>query len=161
MVYRIHVCKKPQLPLKHYEDTNAFKVYVLDQAILRTMSELPPEAVIAKGDLLKEFKGAMAENFVLGSLLAQGYKTPHYWTISGNKAGVDFLIQDGIEVRPIEVKAEDNISGQSFKVYQDKYSPSLRLRFSMKNLKVNGNIINIPIFLCDWLKVILASFERD
>ena len=159
MVYRIFVCGKPQLPLKHYEDTNAFKVYVLDQAILRTMSELPPEAVIAKGDLLKEFKGAMAENFVLGSLLAQGYKTPHYWTISGNKAEVDFLIQDGIEVRPIEVKAEDNISGQSFKVYQDKYSPSLRLRFSMKNLKVNGNIINIPIFLCDWLKVILDSYN--
>ena len=159
MVYRIFVCEKPQLPLKHYEDTNAFKVYVLDQAILRTMSELPPEAVIAKGDLLKEFKGAMAENFVLGSLLAQGYKTPHYWTISGNRAEVDFLIQDGIEVRPIEVKAEDNISGQSFKVYQDKYSPNLRLRFSMKNFKVNGNIINIPIFLCDWLKVILDSYN--
>ena len=159
MVYRIFVCEKPQLPLKHYEDTNAFKVYVLDQAILRTMSELPPEAVIAKGDLLKEFKGAMAENFVLGSLLAQGYKTPHYWTISGNKAEVDFIIQDGTEVRPIEVKAEDNISGQSFKVYQEKYSPSLRLRFSMKNLKANGNIINIPIFLCDWLKVILDSYK--
>ena len=155
MVYRIFVCEKPQLPLKHYEDTNAFKVYVLDQAILRSMSELPPEAVIAKGDLLKEFKGAMAENFVLGSLLAQGYKTPHYWTISGNKAEVDFIIQDGTEVRPIEVKAEENISGQSFKVYQEKNTPSLRLRFSMKNLKVNGNIINIPIFLCDWLKVIL------
>ena len=159
MVYRIFVCEKPQLPLKHYEDTNAFKVYVLDQAILRTMSELPPEAVIAKGDLLKEFKGAMAENFVLGSLLAQGYKTPHYWTISGNKAEVDFIIQDGTEVRPIEVKAEENISGQSFKVYQEKYSPSLRLRFSMKNLKVNGNIVNIPIFLCDWLKVILDSHK--
>ena len=159
MVYRIFVCEKPQLPLKHYEVTNAFKVYVLDQAILRTMSELPPEAVIAKGDLLKEFKGAMAENFVLGSLLAQGYKAPHYWTISGNRAEVDFLIQDGIEVRPIEVKAEDNISGQSFKVYQDKYSPNLRLRFSMKNLKLNGNIINIPIFLCDWLKVILESHK--
>ena len=161
MVYRIFVCEKPQLPLKHYEDTNAFKVYVLDQAILRTMSELPPEAVITKGDLLKEFKGAMAENFVLGSLLAQGYKTPHYWTISGNKAEVDFIIQDGIEVRPIEVKAEDNISGQSFKVYQEKYSPSLRLRFSMKNLKLNGNIINIPIFLCDWLKVILDSYKAQ
>ena len=157
MVYRIHVCEKPQLPLKHYEDTNAFKLYVLDQAVLRTMAELPPEAVIVKGDLLKEFKGAMAENFVLVSLLAQGYKMPHYWAISGNKAEVDFIIQDGIEVRPIEVKAEDNISGQSFKVYQDKYSPVLRLRFSMKNLKVNGNIINIPIFLCDWLKVILGT----
>ena len=110
----------------------------------------------AKGDLLKEFKGAMAENFVLGSLMAQGFNSPHYWTISGNKAEVDFLIQDGIEILPIEVKSEDNISGQSFKVYQEKYAPTLRLRFSMKNLKSNGNILNIPIFLCDWLKEILA-----
>lgn len=157
MVYRIYVCETPQLPLKHYEDTTAFKIYMLDQAILRTMAELPPEAVIAKGDLLKEFKGAMAENFVLGSLLAQGFHSPHYWTISGNRAEVDFLIQDGIEIRPIEVKAEDNISGQSFKVYQEKYNPTIRLRFSMKNLMVNGNILNIPIFLCDWLKEILAN----
>ena len=157
MVYRIYVCETPQLPLKHYEDTTAFKIYMLDQAILRTMAELPPEAVIARGDLLKEFKGAMAENFVLGSLMAQGFSTPHYWTISGNKAEVDFLIQDGIEIRPIEVKAEDNVSGQSFKVYQEKYSPTLRIRFSMKNLKLNGNILNIPIFLCDWLKTILEK----
>ena len=155
MVYRIYVCETPRLPLKHYEDTTAFKIYMLDQAILRTMAELPPEAVIAKGDLLKEFKGAMAENFVLGSLLAQGFHSPHYWTVSGNKAEVDFLIQDGIEILPIEVKAEDNISGQSLKVYQEKYSPSIRLRFSMRNLKSDGNILNIPIFLCDWLKDIL------
>lgn len=155
MVFRIYVSEMPQLPLKHYEDTTAFKVYMLDQAILRTMAELPPEAVIAKGNLLKEFKGAMAENFVLGSLLAQGFNAPHYWTISGNKAEVDFLIQDGIEIYPIEVKAEENITGQSFRVYQDKYSPRIRLRFSMKNLKLNGNILNIPIFLCDWLKAIL------
>lgn len=89
--------------------------------------------------------------------MAQGFSTPHYWTISGNKAEVDFLIQDGIEIRPIEVKAEDNVSGQSFKVYQEKYSPTLRIRFSMKNLKLNGNILNIPIFLCDWLKTILEK----
>ena len=156
MVYRIYVCETPMLPLKHYEDTTAFKIYMLDQAILRTMAELPPQAIIAKGNLLKEFKGAMAENFVLGSLMAQGFNSPHYWTISGNKAEVDFLIQDGIEILPIEVKSEDNISGQSFKVYQEKYAPTLRLRFSMKNLKSNGNILNIPIFLCDWLKEILA-----
>jgi len=155
MVYRIYVCATPQLPLKHYEDTSAFKIYMLDQAILRTLAELPPEAVLTKGDTLKEFKGAMAENFVLGSLLAQGFKLPHYWTLTGNKAEVDFLIQDKVTVRPIEVKAENNISGQSFKVYQGKYSPEIRIRFSLKNLNVNGNIINIPLFLCDWLKEIL------
>lgn len=160
MVYRIYVCETPQLPLKHYEVTTAFKVYMLDQAILRAMAELPPEAVIAKGDLLKEFKGAMAENFVLSSLLAQGYNSPHYWTLTGNKAEVDFLIQDGLEIRPIEVKAEENISGQSLKVYQDKYAPEIRLRFSMRNLNINGNVINIPLFLCDWLKDILSFVKR-
>jgi predicted AAA+ superfamily ATPase len=160
MVYRIYVCETPQLPLKHYEETTAFKIYMLDQAILRTMAELPPEAVIAKGDLLKEFKGAMAENFVLSSLLAQGYNSPHYWTLTGNKAEVDFLIQDGLEIRPIEVKAEENISGQSLKVYQDKYAPEIRLRFSMRNLNISGNVVNIPLFLCDWLKDILSFVKR-
>ncbi len=156
MVYRVFVSETPQLPLKHYEDTTAFKIYMLDLAILRTMAELPPEAVVAKGDLLKEFKGAMAENYVLASLLAQGFYAPHYWTLTGNKAEVDFLVQNGMEILPIEVKAEGNVSGQSLKVYQDKYSPTLRLRFSMKNMMVNGNIINIPLFMCDWLRDILS-----
>ena len=76
--------------------------------------------------------------------------------MTGNKAEVDFLVQNGMEILPIEVKAEGNVSGQSLKVYQDKYSPTLRLRFSMKNMKVNGNIINIPLFMCDWLRDILS-----
>lgn len=155
MVYRIYCTEKPILPLKHYEDTTAFKIYMLDQAILRMMSELPAEAVLAKGDLLREFKGAMAENFVLSSLLAQGFKTPHYWTIQGNRAEVDFLIQHGLDIIPIEVKAEGNINGKSLIEYERKYSPNIRLRFSLLNIKRVGNLINLPIFLCDWLKEML------
>ena len=157
MIYRIYCTEKPELPMKHYEDLTAFKVYVLDQAVLRSMAELPPEAVLTKGDILKEFKGAMAENFVLGSLLAQGFKTPHYWTLQGNKAEVDFLIQNGLEIIPIEVKAEDNVSGKSFAEYNKKYEPRIRLRYSLLNIKRNGNMVNFPIFLCDWLKDILSE----
>lgn len=157
MIYRIYCTEKPELPLKHYEDTTAFKVYMLDQAMLRNMAELPPEAVISKGDMLKEFKGAMAENYVLGSLLAQGFKTPHYWTLQGNKAEVDFLIQNGLEIIPIEVKAEDNVNGKSFAEYNKKYEPRIRLRFSLLNIRRNGNMINFPIFLCDWLRDILPT----
>ena len=157
MVYRIYCTEKPELPMKHYEDTTAFKVYMLDQAILRNMAELPPEAVISKGDVLKEFKGAMAENFVLGSLLAQEFKMPHYWTLQGNKAEVDFLIQKGLEIIPIEVKAEDNVNGKSFAEYNKKYEPRIRLRFSMLNIKRNGNLVNFPIFLCDWLSDVIAA----
>lgn len=157
MIYRIYCTEKPELPMKHYEDLMAFKVYVLDQAVLRSMAELPPEAVLTKGDILKEFKGAMAENFVLGSLLAQGFKTPHYWTLQGNKAEVDFLIQNGLEIIPIEVKAEDNVSGKSFAEYNKKYEPRIRLRYSLLNIKRNGNMVNFPIFLCDWLNDVLPS----
>lgn len=151
MIYRIYRTEKPELPMKHYEDLTAFKVYALDQAVLRSMAELPPEAVLAKGDILKEFKGAMAENFVLGSLLAQGFKTPHYWTLQGNQAEVDFLIQNGLEIIPIEVKAEENVNGKSFAEYNKKYEPRIRLRYSLLNIKRNGNLVNFPIFLCDWL----------
>ncbi len=157
MIYRIYCTEKPELPMKHYEDLTAFKVYVLDQAVLRSMAELPPEAVLTKGDILKEFKGAMAENFVLGSLLAQGFKTPHYWTLQGNKAEVDFLIQNGLEIIPIEVKAEDNVNGKSFAEYNKKYEPRIRLRYSLLNIKRNGNMVNFPIFLCDWLNDVLLS----
>jgi len=157
MIYRLYCTEKPELPMKHYEDLTAFKVYVLDQAVLRSMAELPPEAVLTKGDILKEFKGAMAENFVLGSLLAQGFKTPHYWTLQGNKAEVDFLIQNGLEIIPIEVKAEDNVNGKSFAEYNKKYEPRIRLRYSLLNIKRNGNMVNFPIFLCDWLKDILSE----
>ncbi len=155
MVYRIYCTEKSELPMKHYENTSAFKVYMLDQAILRNMAELPPEAVISKGDVLKEFKGAMAENYVLGSLLAQGFKIPHYWTLQGNKAEVDFLIQKGLEIIPIEVKAEDNVNGKSFAEYNKRYEPRIRLRFSMLNIKRNGNLINFPLFLCDWLSDVI------
>ena len=157
MIYRIYCTEKPELPMKHYEDLTAFKVYVLDQAVLRSMAELPPEAILTKGDILKEFKGAMAENFVLGSLFAQGFKTPHYWTLQGNKAEVDFLIQNGLEIIPIEVKAEDNVNGKSFAEYNKKYEPRIRLRYSLLNIKRNGNMVNFPIFLCDWLNDVLSS----
>ena len=160
MIYRIYCTEKPELPMKHYEDLTAFKVYVLDQAVLRSMAELPPEAVLTKGDILKEFKGAMAENFVLGSLLAQGFKTPHYWTLQGNKAEVDFLIQNGLEIIPIEVKAEDNVNGKSFAEYNKKYEPRIRLRYSLLNIKRNGNMVNFPIFLCDWLNDVLPAIVQ-
>lgn len=159
MVYRVYCTEKPMLPLKHYEDTTAFKIYMLDQALLLSMSDLPTEAVLAKGNLLREFKGAMAENFVLGSLLAQGFKTPHYWTLQGNKAEVDFVLQCGTEIIPIEVKAEENVNGKSFAEYDKRYSPRVRLRFSLLNIKKNGNLVNLPIFLCDWLKDILPLIE--
>jgi predicted AAA+ superfamily ATPase len=91
--------------------------------------------------------------------LAQGFEPPHYWTLQGNKAEVDFLIPYGLTILPIEVKSDERISGKSFAVYDSKYHPSLRVRFSLRNLKQDGNLLNIPIFLADWLKEIIKKWN--
>ena len=105
----------------------------------------------------KRLLGALAENFVLTSLLAQGFDMPNYWTLQGNKAKVDFLVAHKLSVVPIEVKSDRRISGKSFAEYDKKYHPELRIRFSMNNIKKDGNLLNLPIFMADWLREYLPK----
>ncbi len=151
MIYQVKLCEKPELPLSFYENSSAFKVYLLDIGLLRKLSKLPAEIFVSASQLFTEFKGAVAENFVLTSLLAQGFAMPSYWTLQGNKAEVDFLIAKGLSVIPIEVKSDRRISGKSFAEYDKKYHPDLRIRFSMNNIKKDGNLLNLPIFMTDWV----------
>ena len=151
MIYQVKLCEKPELPLSFYENSSAFKVYLLDIGLLRKLSKLPAEIFVSASQLFTEFKGAVAENFVLTSLLAQGFAMPNYWTLQGNKAEVDFLIAKGLSVIPIEVKSDRRISGKSFAEYDKKYHPDLRIRFSMNNIKKDGNLLNLPIFMADWV----------
>ena len=151
MIYQVKLCEKPELPLSFYENSSAFKVYLLDIGLLRKLSKLPAEIFVSASQLFTEFKGAVAENFVLTSLLAQGFAMPNYWTLQGNKAEVDFLIAKGLTVIPIEVKSDRRISGKSFAEYDKKYHPDLRIRFSMNNIKKDGNLRNLPIFMADWV----------
>lgn len=151
MIYQVKLCEKPELPLSFYENSSAFKVYLLDIGLLRKLSKLPAEIFVSASQLFTEFKGAVAENFVLTSLLAQGFDMPNYWTLQGNKAEVDFLVADGLSVVPIEVKSDRRISGKSFAEYDKKYHPDLRIRFSMNNIKKDGNLLNLPIFMADWV----------
>ena len=151
MIYQVKLCEKPELPLSFYENSSAFKVYLLDIGLLRKLSKLPAEIFVSASQLFTEFKGAVAENFVLTSLLAQGFAMPNYWTLQGNKAEVDFLIAKGLTVIPIEVKSDRRISGKSFAEYDKKYHPDLRIRFSMNNIKKDANLLNLPIFMADWV----------
>lgn len=151
MIYQVKLCEKPELPLSFYENSSAFKVYMLDIGLLRKLAKLPAEIFISAATLFTEFKGAIAENFVLTSLLTQGFDTPNYWTLQGNKAEVDFLVADRLSVIPIEVKSDRCISGKSFAEYDKKYHPDLRVRFSMNNIKKDGNLLNLPIFMADWI----------
>lgn len=149
LVYRVFCSSKPYLPLKGYDDLSAFKIYLSDIGLLRELSGLPPEAILAGNSAYMEFKGALAENYVLQSLVCQLDVLPRYWASVG-KAEVDFVIQLGTDIVPIEVKSDTRLGGKSLAVYDTNYHPAYKIRYSLNNLKMDDNLINIPLYLADW-----------
>lgn len=151
MIYRVMNITKPAIPLKAYEDYGAFKVYACDCGLLRRLANLSPSAILSSTSGYSEFKGAMAENAILQALVAMsGGQTPSYWS-SGNRAEVEFVMQREEEIIPIEVKAENSITGRSLSVYNDKYHPQHRVRFSFLNLQYNGGRLSCPSPLAEWI----------
>lgn len=149
LIYRVFNVTKPGIPLSAYQDLSAFKVYVFDCGLLRRLAKLSPEVVLSGNIGYIEFKGAIAENAVLQALIPQADGLPYYWS-SQNRAEVDFLLQHGASIIPIEVKAENRVSGKSLSVYTTKFRPPLRIRYSMNNLKETDGLLNLPSFLADW-----------
>ncbi len=150
LAYKIYRISKPGLPLKAYEDLTAFKIYLSDTAILRRLSMLDPIAITEGNRLFTEFKGALTENFILNSILPQFNAIPNYWK-SGNEAEVDFIVQYKNSVIPIEVKSDVNIRSKSLSSYREKYKPEISIRFSLRNLKKDEGLINLPLFMADYL----------
>ena len=111
---------------------------------------------MADSPSFKEFKGALAENYVLQSLTAQGIDCSRYWA-SDNQAEVEFVVQRGVEVVPIEVKSGTSVTGRSLTEYRKRYNPPLRIRYSMLNLKMDDGLANIPLFLADRTQQLLQS----
>jgi predicted AAA+ superfamily ATPase len=159
LVYKVHRVEKPGIPLSAYEDHHAFKLYALDTGILRKMARLNPLAFSEGDRLFTEFKGALTENYILQSLMAQLKEVPGYWT-SGNMAEVDFLIPFENEAIPVEVKSDENVKSRSLKLYQQKYHPPLRIRFSMKNLEYRDGLLNIPLFMADYMREMIKAVFR-
>ena len=160
MIYRIFNVSKPDMPLSAYMETNAFKVYACDCGLLRRLAHVPASVVVDPIANYSEFKGAMAENVVLQSLLPLlDRQMPCYWT-SGAQAEVEFVIQWGEDIIPVEVKAEGNISGNSLSEYNKKYSPSVRIRFSALNLQFNEGLLSCPSPLAGWTNKWLDMIRR-
>ena len=150
MIYRINNVSKPGMPLKAYEEPDAFKVYACDCGLLRQLAHLPASTIMDSSSNYTEFKGAMAENAVLQSLMPMmNNQMPNYWS-PDSKAELELLIQWKDEIIPIEVKAENCISGRSLSVYNDKYHPLHRIRFSFLNLQLNSGLLSCPSPLAEW-----------
>lgn len=150
MIHRINSVSKPNMPLSAYEEPDAFKVYACDCGLLRRLARLPGTIIIDPAANYTEFKGAMAENAVLLSLLdICDDDTPYYWSSDG-KAELEFLVQYGEEIIPVEVKAENCVSGRSIVVYNEKYHPLNRIRYSFLNLQQNCGLLSCPSPLSAW-----------
>ncbi len=154
LVHKIYATETIKLPLNAYRDDASFKLYLNDVGILRVLFRLHP-SIVTEGDLLfKEFKGILTENFVLLSLIRQFGYEPVYWK-SGNQAEIEFVIDFENKIIPIEAKSSESVRSRSLTEYRKNNQPKIALRYSMKNLKLDDGLLNIPLYMADYTEKLL------
>ena len=140
LAYKVYNSKKPAVPLKFYEDFDAFKLFALDVGLLGAMANAPASLMLTSNDVFKEFKGAFSENYVLEL---------DYFSKENSKLEIDFLVQQEERIIPIEVKAEENLKSKSLSQFVtiDHADKNLKgLRCSMKPYVDQGWMENIPLY---------------
>lgn len=156
LAYKVCRIEKPFMPMSSYAEPTVFKLYMADVGILRKLSKLPYEVILDASPSYVEFKGAMTENYVLCELIKSADKEPYYWN-SGNSAEVDFVIQCGKDIVPIEVKSEKNVKAKSLAEYRKKYQPAISVKTSMRIETTGKEVLNIPLYLISSIKQTISN----
>jgi len=146
LVYKVNRIKKPDFPLRAYQDFSAFKLFVLDVGLLGAMSRLDAKIILEGNRLFEEFKGALTEQYVLQQLLVCPENDIFYWSAENASSELDFLIQTNAEIVPIEVKAEENLQAKSLKTFVQKYGVAKAVRTSMTDYRAQDWMVNIPLY---------------
>ncbi len=149
LIYKIYNVTKTSFPLKAYNDLSSFKIYLNDVGLLRRMANLDSRIVIQGNRLFEEFKGAFTENYVLTMLSSIFEDVPNYFTFDRHE--IDFIIQYKNKIIPIEVKANKSTNNTSLTRYNEKNNNDISIRFSMNNLAKNDKVLNIPLFLIEYM----------
>ena len=134
------------MPLKAYIEFASFKLFLLDVGLLGALSELDARSILEGNQIFIEFKGALTEQYVLQQLIADTTYTPYYFAETKSEGEIDFIVQKGVNIVPIEVKAEENLRAKSLKAYCDKYKPEMAIRTSMSNYRQQEWMINMPLW---------------
>lgn len=158
LVMRVPRVSKPGIPLEAYRDESYFKLYFLDVGLLGAATNLDARAIVEGNRLLTEYKGVYAEQFVCQQLVAANREQPFYWSADGkqSKGEVDFVCECDGAVVPIEVKAEENVTGSSLAAFVKRYGIERAVRFSMRGWKDQGWLVNIPLYLAG----VSVSYQR-
>lgn len=155
LIYKSDRIETPKVPLTSYRNSNIFKLFFIDVGLLGAMCRLSAKTMIDGDKLFTEFKGAFTENYVAQELKAVGCKDLFYWASQG-EAEVDFVLEIGGKVFPLEAKAGVNKKKKSLLIFGEKYKPMSLLRSTLMNLKQDKNIKNYPLYM---VKEILKSEE--
>jgi predicted AAA+ superfamily ATPase len=136
LIHRVNRLGDIIYPVKAYEHPDAFKMYLCDIGLLSRMAGLDAEVLLHGDGIFDEFKGALAEQYVLQELIANGW-APFYWSNERGRSEVDFIVQNGTDIIPIEVKSGINLKSKSLKFYMDKFKPRKAVRASAADYKLN------------------------
>lgn len=133
------------MPLKFYEEPATFKLFTLDVGLMGAMTNTPAEAIIIGDNIFHEYKGAFTELFVYTQLVTLNIPV-YYHSSNDSRVEIDFLVQNGTQIIPIEVKAEENVKAKSLRTYIEKHPELKGMRLSMKSHADQGWMTNIPLY---------------
>lgn len=150
LIYVVNNIKKFAIPLKSYEEYNRFKIYMLDVGLLSNMNHINPTIINLKENIFIEYKGSLAEQFVLSSLYSNDADDVLYYSDEMSRNEIDFIIEKNNQILPIEVKAGINLKAKSLNNIINKYNIKQAIRYSFADYKKNEVIEDIPIYtMCE------------
>ncbi len=151
MLNRLYNVSKAEHPLSVFDKLDQFKLFVFDTGLLTHMAGIDNAAILLKSDY--QFKGPLTENYVLQQLHGQFAVEPRYY--ADRNGEIDFVLQNGMEIIPVEVKAGEDRSAPSFKRYIAENNPKNAIRFSKRGYRKDGGFTNVPLYLARKLKELL------
>lgn len=154
LVHKIGRINTAGIPLKAYEDLKAFKLFLVDVGLLGCMTGLRQRTLLEGNDLFVEFKGALTEQYVCQQLKTIEDLGIYYYTNDRGSCEVDFVIDNGEQIIPVEVKAEINLKAKSLKTYCEKFQPEIAVRTSMADYKKEDWLINLPLYAVEEIRKI-------
>ena len=145
-IYKVSKISKPVIPLKFYEDSATFKLFMLDCGLLGALSQTPPQQILVGNNVFEEYKGAFSENYVLQQLMTLPQTYAYYYSNANSTAEIDFVIQCHEQIIPIEVKAEENLRAKSLRLFVSNNPQLHAVRFSMAPYRQQDWLTNIPLY---------------
>ena len=153
LVHKVSRVNAAGIPLKAYEDLKAFKLFIVDVGLLGCMTRLRQRTLLDGDDLFVEFKGALTEQYVCQQLKTIEDLGVYYYTNDRGSCEIDFVVDTGEQIVPIEVKAETNLRAKSLKTYQERFDPELSVRTSMADYKKEDWLLNLPLYAIENITV--------